>query len=84
MLPLWGGLRCPVIVLQGDLDELVPAANADFAERVITNAPLIVRRIPDQGHLIPWERPDLMVSAAVDLLDDRSTGGISSTAGGDD
>jgi pimeloyl-ACP methyl ester carboxylesterase len=75
MLPLWGGLRCPVIVLQGDLDELVPAANADFAERVITNAPLTVRRIPDLGHLIPWERPDLMVSAVVDLLDDRSTGG---------
>lgn len=69
MLPLWSDLRCPVIVLHGEVDELVPVANADFAERVITNAPLTVHRIPDQGHLIPWERPELMVSATIELLD---------------
>lgn len=69
MLRMWNQLRCPVIVLHGETDELVPVGNADFAERVITNAPLTVRRIEGQGHLIPWQRPDLIVSATIELLD---------------
>lgn len=63
MVPRWGELKMPVTVIQGLDDELVPAENADFAQRVITNAPLDIQRIPNQGHLIPWQRPDLMVNA---------------------
>jgi pimeloyl-ACP methyl ester carboxylesterase len=65
MLPLWGNLRMPVTVIQGEDDELVPAANADFAQRMITHAPLTIERIPDQGHLIPWQRPELMEAAII-------------------
>jgi len=70
--PRWSQLRAPVFVLQGLDDALVPPANADFVERVATNAALVVERIPDQGHLIPWERPaDLveLISRALDAAD---------------
>lgn len=69
MMPGWSELRMPVTVIQGKTDALVDPANADFAERVITHAPLEVERIPDQGHLIPWEQPDLITAAVVQLLD---------------
>ncbi|MDN5204771.1 alpha/beta hydrolase [Fulvivirgaceae bacterium BMA10] len=54
MLPLWKDIQIPVTVIQGEEDELVPAANADFAEKVLINAPLKVMRIPNQNHFIPW------------------------------
>ncbi len=69
MLPLWSGIHMPVEVIQGDDDALVPPANADFAQRMLTQAPVHMMRIPKQGHLIPWERPDLIRDAIVRLLD---------------
>ena len=40
MLPRWKEIKCPVIVIQGKKDMLVPAGNADFAKRMIINAPV--------------------------------------------
>lgn len=74
LLPLWSTLCMPVFVLHGEADALVPVANADFAVRVVTDAPLTLERIRDQGHLIPWERPDrivALVQRALDLLPER-------------
>jgi len=68
MHPLWGRIRCPVWVIQGEDDALVPAANAAFAERVLTGARVEVERVPGLGHLIPWQRPDLIRSAVLALL----------------
>lgn len=75
LLPLWPTLRCPVFVLQGEADGLVPPENADFAARVVTHAPLAIERIPDQGHLIPWQRPDLVVDTVLRALDASGSGG---------
>lgn len=69
LLPRWSEITVPVTVLQGDDDALVDPASADFAERVLTRAPVTVERIPDQGHLIPWERPELIATAVLDLLE---------------
>ncbi len=69
MLPLWAGIRMPVEVVQGDDDSLVPPANADFAQRMLTGAKVHMMRIPKQGHLIPWERPDLIRDAILRLVD---------------
>jgi pimeloyl-ACP methyl ester carboxylesterase len=69
LLPLWTRLAIPVSVLQGEDDALVPAANAAFAEREIPPQWLEVVRIPDQGHLIPWEQPGLIASALLRTLD---------------
>lgn len=71
----WGELRMPVTVIQGEKDRLVPAANADFAQRVLTQAPVIMERIADLGHLIPWHRPELIAAAILrqieHISDDR-------------
>ncbi|CAM2066932.1 Alpha/beta hydrolase [Sulfidibacter corallicola] len=63
MLPLWSSIEVPVTVIQGLTDELVPPGNADFAERVLSRAPLEVVRLPEQGHFIPWQRQDAVRAA---------------------
>ncbi len=68
LLPLWSEIRAPVTVIQGEKDGLVPPANADFAERVLTNASLKVIRDPELDHFIPWKRPDMIVDAILDHL----------------
>lgn len=71
MMPLWAGIEMPVEVVQGEDDALVPPGNADFAERMLTRATVHMMRIPKQGHLIPWERPDLMRDAILRLLEGK-------------
>ncbi len=68
MLPLWDRITSDVIVIQGDKDNLVSPKNADFAARVLTNANVVLRRIPDGGHFVLWERPDLIRDAVLGLL----------------
>lgn len=68
MLPLWPRVEAPTIVIHGSKDRLVPAANADFAGRVLVNAPVDVRRVQDAGHFILWERPDRVVQAILKLV----------------
>ena len=69
MLPLWGKIRIPVEIIQGDADALVPPENADFAARMLTRTSVRLTRVPNQGHEIPFERPDLIRDAIVRLLD---------------
>lgn len=63
----WSTIRIPVTVLQGLDDELVPPGNADFLAARLPNAK--VERIPDLGHFIPWQRPELITQAIVEMLD---------------
>lgn len=69
MLPLWTGIRVPVTVIQGEEDELVPPGNADFAKRMLVNAPATIQMIPDMNHFIPWSRPDLIHDAIIKHLE---------------
>jgi pimeloyl-ACP methyl ester carboxylesterase len=68
LLPRWASLTLPVRLIQGLDDDLVPPANADFAERVMTHAQLKVTRVPGLNHFVPWARPDLLRDALLDLL----------------
>jgi pimeloyl-ACP methyl ester carboxylesterase len=68
MLPLWKNITCPVIVIQGLKDELVPADNAKFAENKLVNAPLEVVRVDDMNHFVPWSNPELIHAATLKLL----------------
>ncbi len=68
MLPFWKVVTADVIVIQGAKDRLVSPENADFAKRVLRNASVTVERIADIGHFIPWERPELIRNALVQLL----------------
>jgi pimeloyl-ACP methyl ester carboxylesterase len=67
--PLWHRIAAPVVVVQGGRDELVPAANADFAERVLPAPRLEVRRHPEDGHFILWQRPETVRGPILDLLE---------------
>lgn len=80
MLPLWSRLTMPVLVIQGDDDSLVPPENADFALRMLSSGgranSVIVERIADQGHLIPWQRPDLIVKGVHRFLNREGNSGL--------
>ena len=60
-----GGVGCPCLVLAGARDRMVPVADAiEYARRL--RAPL--RIVPDCGHLVIGERPDVCVEAIEELL----------------
>ena len=59
MLPLWDSLDIPVVVIQGDEDELVDPANADFAARMLGPRAKIIP-VPEMGHFILWDQPDMI------------------------
>jgi len=71
MLPLWSSITCPVIVIQGGKDRLVSAKNADFAKRMLTNAPVDFVLKEDMDHFVPWSNPELIHDAIVEMMHGR-------------
>ncbi len=67
MLPLWPKITCPTIFIQGQKDQLVPAANADFAKRMLVNAPFELVSDPEMNHFVPWTHPHLIRNAIVEM-----------------
>ncbi len=70
MMPLWKNITCPVKVIQGKKDNLVAPGNADFAKRMLVNAAtveLIVK--DDMNHFVPWQHPELLREAILELLE---------------
>ncbi len=67
MLPLWADIKCPVIVIQGKKDSLVPAGNADFARKMLVNAPVEFIFKDDMDHFVPWSNPELIQQAILTL-----------------
>lgn len=67
MLPYWSAIQCPVIVIQGKKDSLVPAANADFAKRMLVNAPVEFIVKDDMDHFVPWSNPELIRRAILSM-----------------
>jgi pimeloyl-ACP methyl ester carboxylesterase len=57
MLPLWARVTQRVTVMQGGKDDLVPPANADFAQKMLIRAQsLSIVRMPEMNHFLPWTR----------------------------
>jgi pimeloyl-ACP methyl ester carboxylesterase len=57
MLPLWPRVTQRVTVMQGGKDDLVPPENADFAQKMLTDATSVnIVRIPEMNHFLPWTR----------------------------
>ena len=75
MLPLWKEITCPVIVVQGNDDSLVPRENADFAEKMLVNAPVEIVRVDGMDHFVPWSHPQLIHDAVLKLLQGNMAGG---------
>ena len=69
MMPLWEKIKVPVTVIQGELDNLVPKENADFAEKMLINSEKVKIDIVEGGnHFILWSLQDKVVDAIVELL----------------
>ena len=67
MIPLWPKVRAESIVIQGLRDDLVHPANADFARKMITNAPVKVITVDSMSHFVPWTHPNLIRDAVLEL-----------------
>jgi pimeloyl-ACP methyl ester carboxylesterase len=64
MVPLWSKINCPVQIIQGGKDNLVPAGNEDYAEKMLINAKSVrVYRLPEENHFIPFTQPQLLTEA---------------------
>lgn len=68
MLPLWKQVRCPVIVIQGKKDVLVPPENVDFARKMLVNAPVNIAFVEDMNHFVPWSHPHLIHDAILKMI----------------
>lgn len=68
MASQWKLITCPVVVIHGKKDVLVPFENVDFAKSKLTNAP--VRYILDDtaNHFIPWSHPQLVNEGILTIL----------------
>lgn len=68
MLPMWSNITCPVTVIQGKKDSLVPAGNADFARKMLVNAPVEFVFKEDMDHFVPWSNPELIQNAILNMI----------------
>lgn len=68
MFPRWSEIHCPVIVIQGKKDSLVPAENAEFARRQLVNAPVEFVFRDEMDHFVPWSNPELIHDAIVRMI----------------
>jgi pimeloyl-ACP methyl ester carboxylesterase len=49
-------ITCPVYIVHGDKDNLVPVGNAAYAKQMLVNAKKVETKIiPGASHFIPWE-----------------------------
>jgi pimeloyl-ACP methyl ester carboxylesterase len=69
MMPLWKDIHCPVIVIQGKKDSLVPEGNAYFAKKMLTGTSVELMLFDDMNHFIPWNNPQIIKQAILQLLE---------------
>ena len=72
MKPMWSKITCRSIFIQGDVDELVPKENADFAKKMMVNAPLEVVMYPGMNHFVPWSHPFLIENAILYMAEEKT------------
>ncbi len=70
MVPNWRFVRCPVVIIHGKRDNLVPFGNVAFAEKHLD--PSSTKYITHDGarHFIPWEQPEMITDGVLLLLDE--------------
>jgi pimeloyl-ACP methyl ester carboxylesterase len=72
MVPLWSQITCPSIFIQGGKDELVPAGNADFARKMLVNAPFKAVIDSTMNHFVPWSHPQYIRDAVLELVSGKA------------
>jgi pimeloyl-ACP methyl ester carboxylesterase len=59
-------VRCPTLILTGDLDELIPPQNSATMAKLLPTAKLVV--VPGAGHRVFWEATEECVAIITDFL----------------
>jgi proline iminopeptidase len=65
--PLLGRIRCPALVLSGELDMICGPTHGRMVADAMPDAELVV--VPDSGHFIPAEAPDAFRAAVLEFAD---------------
>jgi pimeloyl-ACP methyl ester carboxylesterase len=73
MIPLWPKVRAQSIFIQGLRDEFVHPGNADFARKMIINAPVKLVIVDSMSHFVPWSHPELIRDAVLELTSPEAT-----------
>lgn len=69
LAPTLAAIRCPVIIIHGTKDKLVPYANVAYMQRTLTNAASIhIISLDKKGHFSPWEDQDVIRHAIETLV----------------
>jgi pimeloyl-ACP methyl ester carboxylesterase len=68
MTPRWKDIKCSVIVVQGTMDSLVPAGNAEFIKRQLTHTHTKMMYEEGMDHFVPWSHPHLIKNAVLELV----------------
>lgn len=69
--PNFAKVTCPVVIIHGDKDPLVPPPNADYAKKMLVNAPRVdLIWLKEANHFIPWTRYDTIRSVLLGLHSD--------------
>ncbi len=67
--PLLPKIACPVVIVHGRKDELVPYANVAYMERELTGAASVrVVELPEAGHFLPWQHEGVVRDVVEGLL----------------
>ena len=64
----WHELDLPIMVIQGLNDGLVYPKNIDYAEQVFSEQQATIVRLPEVGHLIPWQQRALFTEYMLSFL----------------
>jgi pimeloyl-ACP methyl ester carboxylesterase len=72
MIPQWKNIQCPVVIIHGLKDELVSKDNAEFARKMLVNAPVEFVLVENMNHFVPWSNPELIRAAVLKLASQAS------------
>jgi pimeloyl-ACP methyl ester carboxylesterase len=76
MIPYWKNITCPVIVIQGTKDELVPYENVNFLKKMLVNAQVTYVIKENMNHFVPWSDPYLIHDAILKMSAPEKTAAL--------
>lgn len=69
-LNLFPKVKVPTLVIWGMRDKALLPLQLDGLERLVED--LVIHRIPDAGHFVPWEKPGAVAAALKPFLEGRA------------
>lgn len=70
MLPFWGNITAPALILHGTDDGLIYPSNAEFTRDKLVNAPFVeLIWAEGKGHDLTWTRKDLLMESISRMIE---------------